>query len=62
MSTQTGAAAGAPSLYFSFGVTKTGSTLAYRMTRHFLECRGHSQALLPDHLQVVRKDLNSWSQ
>lgn len=62
MTKTAGAGAGAPSLYFSFGVTKTGSTLAYRMARHFLECRGHSQALLPDHLQVIRKDLNSWSQ
>ena len=62
MSSNTGAAEKSPSLYFSFGVTKTGSTLAYRMARHFLECRGHSQALLPDHLQVIRKDLNSWSQ
>ena len=62
MSANKGAADGSPSLYFSFGVTKTGSTLAYRMARHFLECRGHSQALLPDHLQVIRKDLNSWSQ
>jgi len=62
MSTQSGAAAGAPSLYFSYGMTKTGSTLAYRMARHFLECRGHSQALLPDHLQIIQKDLNSWSQ
>ncbi len=62
MSAQPGAAGKSPSLYFSFGVTKTGSTLAYRMARHFLECRGHSQALLPDHLQIIRKDLNSWSQ
>lgn len=62
MSTNSRAAQASPSLYFSFGVTKTGSTLAYRMVRHFLECRGHSQALLPDHLQVIRKDLNSWSQ
>lgn len=62
MSAQSGAAEMSPSLYFSFGVTKTGSTLAYRMARFFLECRGHSQALLPDHLQIIRKDLNSWSQ
>lgn len=62
MTTQSGATERSPSLYFSFGVTKTGSTLAYRMARHFLECRGHSQALLPDHLQIIRKDLNSWSQ
>lgn len=62
MSAHSGATEKSPSLYFSFGVTKTGSTLAYRMARHFLECRGHSQALLPDRLQVIRKDLNSWSQ
>lgn len=62
MSRQSGAAEGAPSLYFSFGVTKTGSTLAYRMVAHFLECRGHSQALLPESLQFIQKDLNSWSQ
>ena len=51
MSANKGAADGSPSLYFSFGVTKTGSTLAYRMARHFLECRGHSQALLPAKLR-----------
>ncbi len=34
-------------LYFSYGMTKTGSTLAFRLTQRFFQRNGYEQPLIP---------------
>lgn len=47
--------ASVPNVYFSYGMTKSGSTLGFELARTALDMAGLKQVLLPDTIRKTRK-------
>jgi len=45
-------------IVLSYGITKSGSTLAFELCKALLEARGHRQRRLPDHTVAPRHSVN----
>ena len=49
-----------PLLYFSYGMTKSGSTLAFQIVRHMFEASGFTQLLAPKESGRVGNKINAF--